>query len=114
VRVDLQQTEPALVCHLVGNLEQHTAPDFREAVASMPVAPRLVFDLSAVPFIDSSGLGALLGAVRRTRELGADVVLCSPRPSIRRVLEMVELDRVVPVLGTLEQAGQYFYHVGVA
>ncbi|MGC8626095.1 MAG: anti-sigma factor antagonist [Acidimicrobiales bacterium] len=114
MHVDLQRTEPALVCHLVGNLEQHTAPDFREAIASMPAVPHLVFDLCAVPFIDSSGLGALIGAVRRIRELGTDVVICSPRPSIKRVLEMVELDRVVPVLPALEDAARYFSHAGVA
>ncbi len=114
MHVEQEQVPAGLVCHLVGNLEQHTAADFREAVAALPGAVRVVFELSAVPFIDSAGLGALIGAVRRLRESGGEVVVCSPRPSVNRVLQLVGLPRVVPVLATLGQATEHLSRAAVA
>lgn len=112
--VRCEGTDLVLVYHLEGNLEQHTAPQFREAVTGMTGGHQVVLDLSAVPFVDSSGLGALIGSVRRIREMGGDVVLCSPRPSVNRVLKMVGLSRVVPVLNDVEEATRYFSGPAVA
>lgn len=95
----------ALVCHLEGNLEQASAPQFRDAVAGLlPTKKLVVFELSAVPFVDSAGIGALIGAARRIRELGGTVVVCSPRPSISRVFELVGLGRVVTVASSTSEA----------
>jgi anti-sigma B factor antagonist len=90
--------------HLEGNLEQVSAPQFREAVAGLPSKKLVVFELSAVPFVDSAGIGALIGAVRRIRELGGGVVVCSPRPSIDRVFRLTGLARVVTVAGSTTEA----------
>ena len=106
--IDIEETSEALVCHLAGNMEQHTAHEFRAAVASLPATARVVFELSSVPFVDSSGLGALIGAVRRIREMSGDVVVCAPRTSVARVFGMVGLPRIVPVLPSLEEAAGYF------
>ncbi len=106
--ISIEQTGEALVCRLAGNLEQHTAPELRSAVAGLPATGRVVFELSSVPFVDSSGLGALIGAVRRIREMGGEVVLCAPRPSVDRVLKMVGLPRIVPVLPALGDVTSFF------
>jgi len=59
----------ALVCHVVGELDAFTATSFRSETAWLPSRSRaVVIDLSGVGFIDSSGLGALLGLVRRCQE----------------------------------------------
>ena len=112
--ISIEETNEALVCRLAGNLEQHTAPEFRGAVAGLPATERVVFELSSVPFVDSSGLGALIGAVRRIREMGGDVVLCAPRPSVDRVLKMVGLPRIVPVLPTLADVASFLSDAVVA
>lgn len=112
--VKCEQTDLALVCHLEGNLEQHTVAQFREAVSVLPSEQPVVFELSAVPFIDSAGLGALIGAIRRTRELGGEVAVCAPRPSVSRVLQMVGLPRIVTVTGSPKEAVEYFAGPAVA
>ena len=108
VRVKFDQTEAGTVCRVIGNLEDLTAGEFREDIAQLHPHGRVIFELSAVPFVDSAGLGALIGAIRRIRDLDGDAVVCSVRPSVARVLELVGLNRIVAVLGDLDEAEAYF------
>jgi anti-anti-sigma factor len=108
VLVKCEEIGLALVCHVEGNLEQLTAAQFRDAVACLSGQPRVIFELSAVPFVDSAGIGALIGAIRRIRESGGEVVVCSSRPSINRVLQLVGMPRVVTVVDSLKDAAERF------
>ena len=54
---------------------------FRESLAELASKPRLTIDMSGVLFIDSAGLGALIGGIRCTRELGGEVVVCGTGPA---------------------------------
>jgi anti-sigma B factor antagonist len=108
LRVKYDKTESGLVCHVVGNLETLTVGEFREAMAEVGAHSQVVVDLSAVPFVDSAGLGALIGAVRHIRESGGDVVVCGPRPSVARVLDLVGLKRVVAIAADHKEARSLF------
>jgi stage II sporulation protein AA (anti-sigma F factor antagonist) len=59
---------------------------------------RLIIDLRKVPFLDSSGLGVLLGRYGRLRELGGEMFLVGAQPPVRTVLQMSGVPKVVPVL----------------
>jgi anti-sigma B factor antagonist len=63
-----------------------------------------VIDLSAVPFMDSAGLGALIGGIRRAREHGGEVAVACSRPTLTKLLHTTGFDRIVPVTDTLEAA----------
>ncbi len=104
----------ALVCHLEGNLEQASAPQFRDAVVGLLTKKLVVFEFSAVPFVDSAGIGVLIGAARRIRESGGDVVVCAPRPSISRVFRLVGLSRVVTVANSTSEAIEHLSGAVVA
>jgi anti-sigma B factor antagonist len=91
------------VCSPVGELEAFTVSAFREALAQQS-ATRLVIDLSGVNFVDSAGLGALIGGIRRTRERGGDVAVACTRPTIRKLLHSTGFDRIVTVTETLDEA----------
>ena len=64
--------------------------------AGWPPRQRLLIDLSAVPFMDSAGLGALIGGIRRAREAGGDVAVACSRPTLTRLLHTTGFDRIVP------------------
>ena len=81
--------------------------EIRQAVVQFAPKSQVVFSLQDVPFIDSAGLGALIGAIRRIREMSGDAVVCSPRPSVDRVLQIVGLPRIVEVFGTVSDAKAY-------
>lgn len=67
-------------------------------------SPFLVVDLSGVEFVDSSGLAALLAAIKAARRQGGDVALAGPRPRVRALIELTRLDDVVPIAATTDEA----------
>lgn len=102
--VFVEPSGPVLVCRVQGNLEHSTVVGFREAVARMGNGQLVVFELSAVPFIDSAGIGALIGAVRRQRDRGGDAVVSGARPSLLRLFHMIGVRRVVSITGSIAEA----------
>jgi anti-sigma B factor antagonist len=92
------------ICRPVGELDAFTVSQFRQALADLVSKKRLVIDMSSVPFVDSAGLGALIGGIRRARELGGDVAVACNRPTLTRLLRTTGFDRIVTVTETVEQA----------
>ena len=97
------QADPA-VCRPSGELEAFTVYQLREALAEMASSLRLVIDLSAVTFVDSAGLGALIGGIRHVREQGGDVAVACSRPVLIHLLHSTGFDRVVNVTDTVNEA----------
>jgi anti-sigma B factor antagonist len=102
----LQEITPEgyAVCRPVGELESFTVSRFREALSEVASSGCLLIDLSGVAFIDSAGLGALIGGIRHTRELGGRVAVACSRPTLVRLLRTTGFDRVVTVADTLANA----------
>jgi len=101
------QTEGAdgyTICRPVGELDAFTVSQFRQSLAELASTPRLLIDMSGVPFVDSAGLGALIGGIRRARELGGDVAVACNRPTLVRLLRTTGFDRIVTVAETVEEA----------
>jgi anti-sigma B factor antagonist len=92
------------LCRPDGELDAYTVSQFREALGGLASKQFLLIDLSAVPFMDSAGLGALIGGIRRAREAGGDVAVACSRPTLTRLLHTTGFDRIVSVTETLEAA----------
>lgn len=92
------------VCRPVGEIDAYTVGDFREALTKLSERKQLLVDLSEVPFMDSAGLGALIGGIRRVRENEGEVVVACSSPTLLRLLHTTGFDRIVPVAETLEEA----------
>ena len=95
--------EEVLVARVSGDLDLATSPRFSEALAAAPAARRVVIDLTDCTFLDSSGVRALVQAVREIPE-GERRVDVVAGPAILRVLEITGVDRMVPVHRTAEDA----------
>lgn len=83
-----------------GQLDVATAPRFRQVLveAQYGGSTRLVVDLDGVEFVDSFGLGVLIGALRRARTHDGELVLACSRERILHVLEVTRLTEVVDVV----------------
>ena len=68
----------------------------------------LLVDLSAVGFLDSSGLGALVRAMTNSQKEGGQTKLLNAGPQVRRLLEMTKLDSVFEIHEDLEKAVSSF------
>jgi anti-sigma B factor antagonist len=96
----------ACVVTLVGEVDVYTAPALRtrlvEAVESD--CSSLVVDMTHVDFIDSSGLGVLVGILKRVSEQGSTMAIVSDREVVLKVFRITGLDRVFPIVPTLAEA----------
>jgi anti-sigma B factor antagonist len=85
------------VIQVAGELDSFSACELRAGIADGLGRPGVILDIQDVPFVDSAGLGAIVGGVRRLREAGASVALCCTRSSVLRLLGTTGLDRIVPI-----------------
>ena len=92
------------VLRLVGEVDAYTVGEFRDALAGIEDVHWLIVDLSEVPFMDSAGLGALIGGIRRVREAEGDVAVVSTTAGLNRLLHTTGFDRIVSVTESLEEA----------
>jgi anti-sigma B factor antagonist len=94
------------VLTVIGDLDVASAPALRAAIIDrLPdVEGKMVLDLSGVHFIDSMGLGALIGGLKRARALGGDLRLSAPAEPVRRILELTRLDRALVVADGIDNA----------
>jgi anti-sigma B factor antagonist len=104
LHIQVDDTGDYTICRPVGELDAYTVSKFREALGRLVALPKVLIDMSSVPFLDSAGLGALIGGIRRTREAGGDVAVYCNRPTLNRLLHTTGFDRIVTVAESLEDA----------
>jgi anti-sigma B factor antagonist len=102
--IQVEESTDYTLCRPVGELDAYTVSQFREALGDLASHRYLLIDLSSVPFMDSAGLGALIGGIRRAREAGGDVAVACSRPTLTRLLHTTGFDRIVPVTETVDGA----------
>ncbi len=88
-----------VVVSVRGELDLVTAPAFHEALAGVldDDVTQVVVEAREVTFLDAAGARALAAAGERARETGTVLSLRAPSPAVRRVLDVLELDGVLPV-----------------
>ena len=111
LEIAIESGDGYVLCRPVGELDAYTVARFREALISVAEHQYLLIDLSEVPFMDSAGLGALIGGIRRARENDGDVAVACDRPALTRLLHTTGFDRIVPVCESVEEAAATFGEV---
>jgi len=104
LEINVEPNDGFSVCRLAGEVDAYTVGEFGEALSGITDVSRLIIDLSEVPFMDSAGLGALIGGIRKVRESDGDVAVVSSTASLNRLLHTTGFDRIVPVCETLDDA----------
>jgi stage II sporulation protein AA (anti-sigma F factor antagonist) len=97
--LDIKQQGEVLIVKVYGEFDLHGADDARRDIDGFIKArevKHVVFDLAQLTFIDSSGLGVILGRYRKVSENGGRVAITGVPPAIHRVMEIAGLTRLMP------------------
>ncbi|HEX8550721.1 MAG TPA: STAS domain-containing protein [Abditibacteriaceae bacterium] len=108
LRLRTYESEKATVVEVDGEVELHSAPQLREELHRVcadngETGRCIIVDLSRVSFIDSTGLGVLIGGLKRARENGSLSLVC-PNVRVRRVFEITGLTSVFPMFDSVGDA----------
>ena len=93
---ETRSREGLLCVYLYGEIDHHSAVSLREELDRHLLRQRprrLVLDLSRIEFMDSAGLGLLMGRYRLMRELGGVMALSSPNPRVMKILRLAGMER---------------------
>jgi anti-anti-sigma factor len=94
MQVTCNETDEAFVVCLSGEIIMDAVTEQRaqvEQLALAALAPMVLVDLSGVSFMDSSGVGFLIGLRRLCQEHGKPLAVANPSPPIKKLLDMLRL-----------------------
>jgi len=90
-------------------LDASNSAEFKRDVAPLlDATTKLVFDLSRLRFVDSSGLGAFISTLRKLNAKGGDVKLFGMSKQVRAVFELVRMHRIFDICDTKDDAVRAF------
>ena len=106
-QINYEKRQSTLVLHLPTEIDHHSSREIRETTEGYlkeGEIRHLVFDFTYTTFMDSSGIGALLGRYKRMRERGGTVMICGADPRIRRILRIAGVDKLIPQISAEEES----------
>ncbi|NLC58542.1 MAG: STAS domain-containing protein [Armatimonadetes bacterium] len=87
------------VIKLEGEVDIYTCPQLKDTIIHLidEGEYHIIIDMEKVPYIDSAGLGVLVGARRRVGEHDGSISIVNPNPSVYKVLEITRLTKIFDV-----------------
>jgi anti-sigma B factor antagonist len=91
------------ILHLKGSLTIHTVFNFQDAIRTDP-APVMILDFSGVPYIDSAGLGALVGAYVGSQKAMRKLAFAAMNTQVRALVDMTNVAQLFKAYATVQEA----------
>ena len=104
LEISIEGTNDFSLCRPSGEIDAYTVDQFRDALSSLATVSKLLIDLSDVPFMDSAGLGALIGSIRKAGENDGQIVVSCGRESLLGLLKTTGFDQIVTVTESVNEA----------
>jgi anti-sigma B factor antagonist len=103
--VTVRRERGAVIAAVTGDIDMSTVAGLRERLFELADGGQpLIVDLNQVTFIDSTGLGVLIGAARRAAARGATLHAVCSQPQTRKLLWLTGVDRRIPLTETVDAA----------
>jgi len=98
--ITFKQENQVLTVYLKGELDHHTVSSIKDTIdmqlVSAPVK-KLVLDMSGVTFMDSSGIGLIVGRYNRIKSFGGSMAIKNPGQNLLKILKMSGIDKLMKI-----------------
>ena len=102
--IQIEDRTPYKLVRLSGDVDLHSSPKAREAILGcLKQKMPLLVDLSAVNYMDSSGVASLVEGYQTAKKLGLEFGLVAVAQSAMNVIKLARLDKVFPIHASLEE-----------
>ena len=104
--IDVRRVDSAAVVDVKGEIDVYTAPKLREKLIELVSEGtyQVVVNLEDVDFLDSTGLGVLVGALKRVKAHDGSLSLVCTQDKILKIFKITGLTKVFPIHDSVEQA----------
>ena len=94
LEIKTTSTDEGVVVAALGEIDISCSNELRDAVdAALADAPHVTIDLAEVPYIDSTGIGVLVGAAHHALDAGVGLRVANPQRNVKRVLDLLGVTR---------------------
>lgn len=94
-----------LTVKLIEDIDHNNSSEIRrridDEINKRPIK-NLVFDFSNVEFMDSSGIGMILGRYKILKSIGGSVIINNPTNAVMKIIEIAGISKIIPVISNLE------------
>ncbi len=102
-QVRYERREGMLIVHIGGEIDHHSAVAVRTSIDEEIIAERpekVLLELSGVDFMDSSGLGLIMGRFALLKKCGGTLAVLDPSPAVLKMMHLAGMERMVSILKT--------------
>nr|WP_315022203.1 anti-sigma F factor antagonist [uncultured Aminipila sp.] len=112
--LDFQMKDDVLIVNIVGDLDHHQATQAREEIDRTIEAfksKHLIMDFSKVEFMDSSGIGVVMGRYNKVKEKGGEILIIGCSKYVKLILEMAGIFTIMGCCESLNEALEKFQFI---
>lgn len=110
MQIIFQTQDKTLIAKIVGELDHHVSGEIKDRIDRKITSAKiknLIFDFSSLSFMDSSGIGIIVGRYKLIASLGGKTIIVSNTKTIDRMLNLAGIKKIVNVKSTVDDALRY-------
>ncbi|MBR0518367.1 STAS domain-containing protein [bacterium] len=106
IKVDVKEGEGCNILNVCGDVDVYTSPKVKESINALIEKEiyNIVVNLEDVRYVDSTGLGVLIGALKKVKEHNGNIVLVCTNPQIKKIFQITGLVKIFSIFANSEDA----------
>ena len=100
VKIEIGEGEKEMTVHIIGEIDHHSAAEIREEIdleAERLRPEKMILDFSEVTFMDSSGIGLVMGRYKAAKAYGGKITVSGASSQIKKVMKLAGLERLASI-----------------
>lgn len=107
MQINFEIKNKILIVMIEGELDHHTSMEIRDRIdkeMNRNKTKNLILDFTNLTFMDSSGIGVILGRYKNIQKRNGKLIIVNPNPQVIRIITISGLHKIVPVFSDMEDA----------